>query len=121
MTRENKIKEICKHNEDFVFVEEFRTDDQVNEIYEALKYPQRRKDGQRFSDMQGAKLLISNAPDSAKKEISDFFIKSQEFLNVGWWKSALRELHSTTPNAYVSQSLLTNAKTYIANYINNSY
>lgn len=121
MSREELIEEIEKHDPDIVLKEEGKTDEQLNEIFQALKYPQRRKDGQRFSDMQGAKLVILVAPDSVKKAISDFFAPSQSFLVLGWWKSALRDLQTREPNPYVSAELLGGIIGYIEGYIAQSY
>ena len=121
MNREELISEIEKYDSQFILVAETKTDEQLQEIYQALKYPQRRKDGQRFSDMQGAKLVILDAPDSVKKAISDFFAPSQNFLVLGWWKSALRDLQVRKPNAYVSAELLGGIIKYIETYIAKSY
>ena len=71
--------------------------------------------------MQGAKLVILEAPDFVKKEISDFFAPSQNFLVLGWWKSALRDLQTRKPNAYVSAELLGGIIKYIEAYISKSY
>ena len=90
-------------------------------IYQATRYPQRRIDGQNFSDMQGAKLVLLDAPDTVKKAISDFFAPSQNFLVLGWWKSALRDLQARKPNAYVSAELLGSVINYIEKYIEKSY
>ena len=121
MTREEVINEIEKIDSNIMLVVDQKTDIELEEIYQALKYPQRRKDGQRFSDMQGAKLILLNAPDVVKKAISDFFAPSQNFLVLGWWKSALRDLKTRESNAYVSTELLGGIITYIETYISNSY
>ena len=121
MSREEILHEIEKFNPNIVLVEEGKTDDQLNEILEAYKYPQRRKDGQAFSDMQGAKLIILDAPDEVKKQISEFFAPSQNFLVLGWWKSALRDLESRETNPYVSTELLSGIIDYVKAYIAQSY
>jgi len=121
MTRSEIIQNIEKYDANIIFTEEGKTDEKLKEILEALKYPQRRIDGQRFSDMQGAKLIILTAPDAVKKAISDFFAPSQNFLVLGWWKSALRDLNTRESNAYVSQELLSGIKIYIEAYISKSY
>lgn len=121
MTREELINKIEQVNPSIMPVVDQKTDDQLLEIYQAMKYPQRRVDGQRFSDMQGAKLVILEAPDVVKKAISDFFAPSQNFLVLGWWKSALRDLQVREPNAYVSAELLGGIIAYIENYISQSY
>ena len=121
MKREELIDEIAVNDPNIMLVVDQRTDAELKETYQALKYPQRRKDGQRFSDMQGAKLVILDAPDIVKKAISDFFAPSQNFLVLGWWKSALRDLQARKPNAYVSAELLGGVIKYIETYISKSY
>ena len=121
MNRNEVILEIEKHDPQIILVADVKTDEQLFEIYQALKYPKRRQDEQRFSDMQGAKLVILEAPDFVKKEISDFFAPSQNFLVLGWWKSALRDLKTRKSNAYVSPELLSGIIQYIEVYISKSY
>ena len=97
------------------------TDIQLGEFVEASKYPKRRKDGQNYSDMMGARLLQLNAPDEVKKIISEYFKESQRFLCQGWWKSAIRDLNVKEANAYINEDLLNDVKTFITNYIIVSY
>lgn len=106
---------------DIVFLEKDMGDLELNEYYEASKYPKRRTDGQQYSDRMGAKMVLLDAPDIVKKEISLFFKQTQDFLCKGWWKSAEREIRDKQPNTYVSQSLLDNVRGYIVNYVNKSY
>ncbi len=121
MNREELISAIEKYDPQFILVADTKTDEQLLEIYQALKYPQRRQDGQRFSDMQGAKLIILDAPESGKKARSEFFAPSQNFLVLGWWKSALRDLKAREPNQFVDAELLGSIIAYIENYISKSY
>ena len=81
MTRQELINEIEKLNPEIMMVVDQKSTDKLHEIYQAMKYPQRRIDGQRFSDMQGAKLVILEASDVVKKAVSDFFAPSQNFFS----------------------------------------
>jgi len=121
MTREDYIEQIELYNAAPLENKENIPTETLNSIYQSILYPRRRIDGQKFSDMQGAKLVILNVPDSVKKAISDFFAPSQNFLVLGWWKSALRDLQSREPNAYVSAELLASVIKYIETYIEKSY
>ena len=121
MTREEYIAEIEYYNAAPLENKENIPTEKLASIYQATRYPQRRIDGQNFSDMQGAKLVLLDVPDAVKKGISDFFAPSQNFLVLGWWKSALRDLESREPNAYVSAELLGGIKQYIEAYIEKSY
>lgn len=121
MSREELIQQIEKFNPNIILVADGMSDVQLNETFQAYQYPQRRKDGQAFSDMQGAKLILLDAPDNVKKEISEFFAQSQNFLVLGWWKSALRDLQAREPNPYVSEELLNGIIAHIQSYIAQSY
>ena len=121
MTREEYIKEIELYNAAPLDNKDNISTEKLASIYQATRYPQRRIDGQKFSDMQGAKLVLLDVPDVVKKAISDFFAPSQNFLVLGWWKSALRDLKERQPNKYVSAELLGGIIKYIENYIEKSY
>ena len=121
MTREEYIEQIELYNAAPLENKENIPTETLNSIYQSILYPQRRIDGQKFSDMQGAKLVILEVPDAVKKAISDFFVPSQNFLVLGWWKSALRNLQARKPNAYVSAELLGSVINYIEEYIEKSY
>ncbi|MDB4157987.1 hypothetical protein N9609_00700 [bacterium] len=121
MTREEYIEQIEFYNAAPLQNKEKIPTDKLASIYQSILYPQRRIDGQKFSDMQGAKLVILDVPDAVKKAISDFFAPSQNFLVLGWWKSALRDLQSREPNAYVSAELLGGIIHYVETYIEKSY
>ena len=121
MTREEYIEQIELYNAAPLENKENIPTETLNSIYQSMLYPQRRIDGQKFSDMQGAKLVILEVPDAVKKAISDFFAPSQNFLVLGWWKSALRDLQSREPNTYVSAELLGGIIHYVETYIEKSY
>lgn len=95
--------------------------EELKMMYQVLMYSTRRHDGQQFSDLQGAKLVLANIPDIAKKEISSFFANLQNSLGQGWWKSAQREVNDMQPNQFVSQELINEVKDYIDAYVEESY
>jgi len=97
------------------------SDIQLSELVEATKYPKRRVDGQHYSDIMGARLVVLVAPDNVKKIMSEFFEQSQAFLCQGWWKSALRDMDTKLPTAYVTQELIDEIRLSMQNYINQSY
>ena len=88
---------------------------------ESLKYNQRRIDGLRLSDRMGARLVLFDVSDDIKKQISTYFEKVQNYLTIGWWKSAQREINTLEPNLFVNSVLLEEIKASINNYTNESY
>lgn len=102
-------------------IDESLSDEELIQKVEISKYKLRRIDGQSFSDVQGAKLVLLDAPTIVKKEIGDFFAVAQGYLAMGWWKSALRDLENKQPTAYVNQELLDGIRAYMAHYISISY
>ncbi len=94
---------------------------QLLEMVEASKYPQRRIDGQKYSDFMGAKLILAQNTEAEKKIISEYFATAQQFLCQGWWKSALREMQQKQPTTLISQSLIDEITNYMLNYVNQSY
>lgn len=97
------------------------SNEELSELVEATKYPQRRIDGQEFSDVMGARLVLLDAPDNVKKIISEFFEQSQAFLCQGWWLSAVRDMQTKTPNQYVGQPLIDEITQKMNDYISTSY
>jgi len=97
------------------------TDEQLNNAVQATKYPQRRIDGQAYSDMMGARLINLDAEDSIKKSISEYFAVPQSFLCQGWWKSAFRDMQTKIPTEHVDQALIDEITLAMQNYITESY
>ena len=122
MTRNENIEYCLNHGYvDILNKVSEMTYSELSELVEATKYPQRRIDGQHFSDVMGARLVLLDAPDSVKKIISEFFEQSQAFLCQGWWLSAIRDMQTKTPTEYVGQPLIDEITQKMNTYISISY
>lgn len=111
--------------------------------YESKKYLKRKEDGQKFSDIMNAELVLMNVTefseteitelktefsidedgivDLAKDEIDSTFEKTQWFLEGGKWKSAQREIKKVVASTFVRQGLIDRIKLSIDSYVNQSY
>lgn len=119
--RETLIDYLDSNSMPEYYISEQFSDIELTKIVETHKYIKRREDGQKYSNMMGAELVLSPYTDDIKKELDLFFKTSQEFLCQGWWKSALRDLLDKTPTGNVSQQVYDEVVNYITNYIVESY